>query len=357
MFINESRARVAERCLRQFYWFHLHNGHGIRTNRTDDKLSWGSLLHAGLAAHYSNQDIPSALQEELNVIFPEWDNLPADTKNEWLDELEWIQKVLGRYKEWARSRDHFKVEGVEQVGVVILGEQCWRCGTPYPLEELPENCCRGCGAQAHSFVFRLDLLVRTPDGIEVIDHKSTSSSVDERYLASWEYSSQLWGYSYGASKQFDLPIKRYGINIIRKVNSAGEEPDLTKQCPECRNGSKKRLACVQCEGTGRVARPLRSADLPFHRETFSFTEAKKAWFVESRTKCATKIVEHQRRLDEGDLSAFPKNPSACYKCPLTDVCYQPNLRDWCEAWLPEEKYLTKGPDYVTLHQMALEEGL
>ena len=106
-----------------------------------------------------------------------------------------------------------------------------------------------------------------------------------------------------------------------------------------------------------MGRALRPADRPFHRETFSFTKAKEAWFIESRTKIADKIEQHQTRLADGDLSAFPRNPSQCYKCPLTDVCYQPNLADWRTAWIPEERFLTKGPDYVTMKQMAVEEAL
>ena len=316
-------------------------------------MTWGILIHAGLAAHYKEEPIRPAMDVALYEEFPNWDDLDYSIKNEWLGELDWMEKVIGRYIEWAALQDTFFVEGVEQTGAVRLGEACWQCGNAYANGD---EKCPTCDAEAHQFVFRLDLLVRDDYGYRVIDHKSTASSVDEHYLKSWEHSSQMWGYCYGAEKQSGHAMGGYDINIIRRVNAAGEAPDLTKACGGC--GRKKAKGCDECKDSqtpGRVARASRPADYPFHREPFSFTPAKRQWFVESRVRAANKIVEHTRRLTDGDPSAFPRNPSACYSCPLTDLCYQrPDLK-LHEIYIPEERYSLKGPDYVSLKRLSLEE--
>lgn len=357
MFLNESRARKAEKCLRMYYWEYIHGGQGLALNRTDRKLVWGQLMHAGLAAHYSEQSIRPALALALQDAFPQ--HLNYAEHNEWMDEIDWIEKVLGRYVQWAATRDNFTVLGVEQSGSVILGEACWRCGKSYDgygKSSEGHFACLACGAKVHNFIYRLDLLVRDDYGVRVIDHKSTAAGVDEFYLRSWEHSSQMWGYCYGAEKLSGLPIAGYDVNIVRKVNSAGEEPDLTKCCPDCKNGKIKVLSCETCARTGRVARAARPADQPFHRESFSFTPAKRQWFVEARVKIATKLTEHQDRFDMGDPSAFPRNPSACFSCAFTDLCYQRPGLPLADTYVPEERYTAKGPDYVTLKRLALEEG-
>lgn len=353
MFLNESRARVSERCLRQFYWFFLHGGNGLALMRQDKKLTWGILLHAGLAAHYTERSIKEAIWSSLMEEFPNWDDLDYLVKNEWLEEVQWIERVVARYKEWALSRDNFFVEGAEQTGAVVLGESCWQCGVPYGEDNRQ---CRACDAAVHMFVFRLDLLVRDDYGFRVIDHKSTSSGVDEFYLKSWDFSSQLWGYCYGAEKQSGHPIGGYSINIIRKINAAGEAPDLTKACGGC--SRRKIKGCDECKDSatpGRIAREAKPADFPFHREDFSFTKAKRRWFTESRVRAANKIVEHTRRLEVDDPDAFPRNPSACFNCPLTDLCYQREGAKMHEIYISEERYRLKGPDYVSLKRLSLEE--
>lgn len=350
MFLNETRARVSERCLRQYYWSFLHGGHGIASKRPEKRMTWGILLHAGLAAHYRGESVSDAIHASLMEEFPDFDDLDYSFKNEWLEEVEWINKVVGRYASWAQPRDTFNVEGVEQAGSVMLGEQCWQCGRPYEGKEM--SFCFSCKAEPHWFVFRLDLLVRDDYGYRVIDHKSTTHELKEHYLRSWEYSSQLWGYCYGAEKQSGHSIGGYSINIIRNVNAAGEEPDLTRSCPDC--GRKKIKGCETCNQTGRVARAPRSADTAFHRENFTFTPAKRQWFIEGRVRAANKIVEHTRRFDDGDPSAFPHNPSS-FSCD-PDLCYgQRPGEPLGTQYVDERKYVMNGPDYVSIKRLSLEE--
>ncbi len=353
MHLNESRCRTAERCLRA-YWFYFcagPGGHGYRHRMVDKKLAWGSIIHAGLAAHYRGQPVRPALDTSLAEEFPTFQAESYAFKNEWLDELDRIERILGRYAQWAAPQDNFVPFGVEQSGSAILGESCWRCGTPYIVKDTAEPC-QACMAERHHFVFRLDLLVRNDYGLEVWDHKSTESSIDDKYLARWDHSYQMFGYCYGAGKRSGLPVPRYTVNIIRKVLAAEAAPDMTKCCPDCKAGKRKILTCETCSQTGRVPRAERPADTPFVRKTFDFSPTKRDQFVSARVRLANKLTEHTLRLREGDLTAFPHNPSS-WSCP--EICYIPAGADIRSAFVSDEKYLTKGPDYVTLKAMAREE--
>jgi len=365
MFLNESRCRVAEKCLSRFYFTYLHRGHGIGTRRPAKPLIIGNLHHGGLAAHYLEGPIRDGIVASLEEQFPNFQDLDYAVKNEWLEEADWVEKVMARYIPWAATEDNFTVVGVEQSGSVVLGESCWQCGAPYPAGDSEWMLTKGtrapscptCFSEAHHFVFRLDLLIRDDYGYAVLDHKTTASGVDDWYLKTWDHSSQLWGYCYGAQKMSGHKIGRYYINIIRKVKSAGVEPDRTKSCPGC--GRKKNKGCVQCseEPTpGRIPRPPKPSDIPFVRADFSFDENRAKWFVDSRVRLANKLTEHTRRLEEGDPTAFPHNPSSIGCDP--DLCLGrfPG-QSFAERFVDEERYYIKGPDYVTEKRLAFEEGL
>lgn len=339
MYLNESRARTAESCLRKFFFFYLYGGNGLTIlgRNAGKRLTWGTMIHAGLAAHYKgDHDIKEAITSSLHECIPDFEDLDAIQKNEWLAESDKIARIVNRYAE------HYGDERLPIIAVEAAGEA--------PL-----------GVTSHHvFVYRADLLVQEgPDGeaIRVWDHKSTSASVDANYLNSWEYSSQMWGYCYAVERQTGRKVGGYTVNIIRDVKAAVEAPDMTKTCPDCKNGSKKKLSCETCNQTGRVEREARPADYPFMRSEWSFTAAKGRSFVESRVRLADKIEQHQERLAAGDRTAFPRNPFACHLCPLTDICPIENepKRPLLETFVPEERYALKGPDYVTLKRMQEEE--
>jgi hypothetical protein len=354
MFLNNSRCRVAERCLSSYYWSYLHGGHGLRSKRVNKNLTLGNLVHGGLEALYKEEpSVRPRIEDALKAEFPDWEKLSFQEKNEWIDEVNWAEKVVGRYDGW--REDRFAVVGVEQSGAVVLGERCYSCGVSYEYG-LDGHRCGRCGAEAHHFVFRLDLLVRDDYGYAVVDHKTTSSGVDQFYLDQWDRSFQLWGYCYGAQKMSGHDIRRYYINIIRKVKAAVEPPDLTKSCPGC--GRRKTKGCLQCADSptpGRVSRPPKAADIPFVRVHFPFNAQRAEWFVQARVRLANKINEHIKRLAEGDELAFPHNPNSVGCDP--DLCLgrRPN-EPIAERFIDWDKWDLKGPDYVTEKRMAFEEG-
>lgn len=354
MFLNNSRCRVAERCLSQYYWSFLHEGHGLRGKRVDRPLVLGNLVHGGLEALYKEESsVRPRIERALKNEFPEWDKLSFVEKNEWLDEVNWAEKVVRRYDEW--REDRFAVVGVEQSGAVPLGDRCWSCNVTYEYGQDGDRCGR-CDVEVHHFVFRLDLLIRDDYGYAVLDHKTTSSGVDQWFLDSWDRSFQLWGYCYGAQKMSGHDIRRYYINIIRKVKAAAEPPDLTKSCPGC--GRKKVKGCIQCEDEptpGRVPRAPKAADTPFVRVHFPFGPDRAKWFVDARVRLANKINEHIKRLAEGDERAFPHNPSSVGCDP--DLCLGRKPGEaLAERFIDWDKYVLKDPDYVTEKRLAFEEG-
>lgn len=336
MYLNESRAKAAESCLRKFYFLYLLGGDGVRLvgRNVGKRLVWGTMLHAGLAAHYSDDpDYEKAIISALNDSIPELNDLDALTQNEWHEEARKIVKIVNRYAEHYGD-ENLSVVAVEAPGAVRLGDS------------------------HHWFVYRVDLIVMDGPGLDSLriwDHKSTSGGADQYYLASWEFSSQMWGYCYGTERSTGRKVGGYTVNIIRDVKAAVEAPDFTKTCPECKNGKNKRVGCPVCFGEGRVPRPPKPADQAFMRAEFSFTEDKAESFVAARERLADKIERHQERLDSGDMSAFPRNPSQCHSCIFTEICPTVVRRPLSETFVPEDRYVFNGPDYVSLKRMQDEE--
>jgi ATP-dependent exoDNAse (exonuclease V) beta subunit len=255
MHINSSRLSTFNTCKRRFYWEYVHGGHGLRPTYTNDKLSWGILAHEGLAALYKGQTLGQALAHvrdyAMEVELP-WDNFTADEKNFWLDQIEWINQTLKVYDPWRQEHDKFQVLEVEAEGECVVGEVCYECGAPYAIDAI-EGTCEApwegsagrstCGAPLHYFVYRVDLAVNHMGAMKIIDHKTTGSA-SENYMHSWDHSFQLALYTYGYKKslQGDDPdppeIGGYGMNIIKKLRTIGEEAPLTKKCPECKQGKR-----------------------------------------------------------------------------------------------------------------------
>lgn len=357
MYLNNSRCSTAEDCLRKYFLSYEFRGFGIKGHRLDENLAFGSLIHYALAQLYAGRD-PGASCTAAKI---EWereynfDDLPFDEKNEWLEHFAWAERIIREYAKFIETADDFEVLQIETEGSVQLGEICYSCGKEYqPL--MPA--CIFCGAEVHNYVFRADLAVAKQGGIYVIDHKTTKSTSDN-YLTSWHYSPQLYGYAYGYGKALGTDVSGYGVNIIRKLKTVGLEDASLKQCPDCRGGSRKRLSCTLCNGRGKVERAQKPSDRAFLREWEPFDQQKAEHFVRMRLRTAESICTERDRFSAEPDAAWPMNPQNCFKmgrCPFVKLCWEGDASRW---WEPDgdmlESYEEKTEDYVSMREMVRED--
>lgn len=363
MFLNNSRAEVAEDCLRMHFWQQEFNGRGLQSNWRNDNLDFGTIVHAGLAHFYAGEPLFKDKAREFAKEFLDFDNLYFEDRNKWAEHFDWIDRILSAYQPWAEQNDDFTVIQLESEGCVVLGEICYLCGKPYPEQDEadPLLLCPRCEIEVHQWVYRVDAAVMKGEDhpkLNIIDHKTTSS-LGENYLLSWHNSLQLWGYCYGYEKQSDLDVGGYTVNIIRKLKGIGNGAGPHRTCPECRNGVKKRLGCINCQGTGKVEKEAKE-EIPFVREQEAWDEQKKEIFVRQRINTANRILEERKRAKRHPDEAWPMNPKSCFKmgrCPYWKLCYTPN--DPEKWYLPTDEQLTnfteREADYVAVRQLASEE--
>jgi hypothetical protein len=289
-----------------------------------------------------------------------------DEKNKWLDHLEWIERIIHAYDKY-RVSDDFSIIQLESEGCVVLGEICYSCGTPYPVLDGPDQIsylrCSNCNAEVHHWVFRIDMEVNRNGKSYIVDHKTTKSASDA-YLAGWHTSHQLIGYSYGVKKYSGRDIRGWGVNIIRKLKGIGCAESNTKQCPSCRNGSKKRLSCPPvtnggCGGSGRVDRDSKPSDSPFQREWEGYDDSTGERFVLHRLNTIERIRAERDRFEDEPEVAWPMNHKRCYAynkaCPFLKLCHRTST-DWHNP--PVElldNFIPNGEDYVNVKEMAREE--
>lgn len=365
MFLNNSGAEEFEDCARKRFWSKEFNGTGLQSIYRNDNLDFGTIVHAGLAAYYSGEAFPTIKARDAAKELLDWDNLYFEDRNQWSENMEWIDRIIHTYQPWAQANDDFTPFQIESEGCVVLGEICYSCGNPYEVPENPEELrlCKKCGVEINHWVYRIDLAVNKGEHnpkINIIDHKTTGS-VGENYLLQWHNSLQLWGYCYGFEKQTGMEVSGYIVNIIRKIKGIGREDNTEKACSLCRNGVRKRIGCVACQGSGKVLKEKKQEDIPFLREYEGWDEHKKEIFVRQRIGTIDRIQLEQERFKlVSPDEAWPMNPKSCFKmgrCPFWKLCYQPN--DPEKWYLPTDEQLTnfteRTPDYVSVKQLAREE--
>jgi hypothetical protein len=301
-----------------------------------------------------------------------FEGMDYDEKNKWLDHLEWIERIIHAYDKHRHETDDFSVIQLESEGCVVLGEICYQCGIPYPVLDGPEQIsflrCGNCSAEVHHWVFRIDMEVNRNDKSYIVDHK-TSKSASDSYLAGWHTSHQLIGYSYGVKKYSGRDIRGWGVNIIKKLKSVGLPGNDTKQCPRCRNGSKKRLSCPSpdsrpgqptgCGGTGRVVRESSPDNGAFLREWEGYDDSVGERFVLHRLNTIERIRAERERFDTEPEIAWPMNHNKCYSynkpCPFIKLCHRTST-DWHNPPIELMDNLSpNGEDYVNVKQLAREE--
>ncbi|MGH9424964.1 MAG: PD-(D/E)XK nuclease family protein [Terriglobia bacterium] len=313
MNFNATRLDTFEKCNRLYFWKNVFDfggeARGMQPHYQAEPLKFGEVVHLGLAAYYRGVRGAALLKQyrEEALLALDFDSLSWEQKNLWLDNLDWIDRILTQYELWAAKNDDFKVLAVEVEGSIALSD-------------------------AHHLVFRQDLIVEQNDVVKVIDHK-TAKSVSAPYLQSWHYSPQMWGYSLGA-QIMGRDVRGYGINIIRKLVSAGEPEQTTKICPDCRNGARKKPECLTCKTTGRVEKTNNPSATLFQREWASWTPAKAQKIVEMRLRTIEDIEREAARFESDPRGAYPMKPSQCFSfgiCPFVRVCWDWGLKK-TEKW-------------------------
>jgi hypothetical protein len=368
MYLNNSSAETFEDCPRKFYWQREYLGlggpGGIEPQYTNEALLFGQLVHGGLAYLYAGDHVVNAAEKAIADSRRDmnFDELDYEEQNKWEANYEWFTRILQAYDEWRSEEDDFQPFQIEAEGCVVLGEECYRCGAEYPHVASPSELlvCPTCGAEVHHWVFRTDLVLSDGNYVEVLDHKTTKSASD-LYIASWDTSMQMWGYCYGYSKATGMDVTGYRMNIIRKLKSIGTPAQTLKQCPSCRNGSKKKVGCETCGGEGKVERENNPSDQPFQRpETYDYNDERRERFVRQRINTIQRIMAERERFKEEPDAAFPCNPKACYsygKCPFIKLCYEGDPERWYEPNDQQlDRFVAKGEDYVSVRQLAREEA-
>lgn len=368
MFLNNSSAETYEDCWRKGYWSRetriLGGPGGIEPIYQNEALTFGQLIHAILANLYANipydEAVEKAVEEAKNDM--SFDSLDYEEKNRWMANFEWAGRITYAYDEWRKENDDFQPFQIESEGCVVLGEECYQCGARYPHAEPASDLtsCPTCEAEVHHWVFRTDLVITDGNYVEILDHKTTKSASD-LYIQSWDYSFQQWGYCYGYSKATGMEVSGYRMNILRKLKSIGTPAQSTKQCPSCRNGSKKKKSCETCGGEGRVERENNPSDQPFQRpDIYDWNDERRELFVRQRINTIRRIQDERKKFEENPDEAWPMNPKACFtygKCPFFRLCYEGNPARW---WEPGDvlldKFRARPKDYVSVRQLAREEA-
>lgn len=358
MMINSSRLDTFQKCNRLYYWQSVFEfggaSPGIRPQHFNDDQKLGEVVHLGLAAFYRGEGIKTYREGALKAL--DFDALSWDRRNTWLDNLEWVDRLLAAYETWAKENDDFEVIDVERPGFVVLGAGCWHCGEPYSVEE---DSCPACHSPVHTLAFITDLLVSQSGAVKVVDHK-TAKSASGPYLASWHYSMQLWGYSYGRMQ--DHPVVGYGVNILRKLKTVGEPEQTMRRCPECHDGKRKKLACDACEKKGQVKKENNPSEHPFQREWESFDNSKVELLLRNRLRTIQDIERETSRFDAEPDAAFPMNTTHCFTygvCPMLKLCWDWGLRN-AEKWYEPPIYMLdqfdpQPDDYITTERLRREE--
>jgi len=313
MFLNSSRVSTWNLCRRKFFWENEFEGTGLRPDSAASYFATGIAVHDGLAALYSGTTQDEAANRSANRYIKEvrtWDGLLTD---EWNEGAAYAAKMVNCYAESKEPVDDFKVVEVEQEFVVPLGELCWSCGHPYNFNNFnpkdPKLACSSCGKTVHYWVGRTDMDLVRHGHLAIMDHKTTAYTPSDEFLAKFSNSFQLLGYVYGRGKSAGYNIEQFGVNVLQKAVTLGEVAATHKQCPSCRNGKKKKLACGTCSGTGKVLKDVPLS--PFRRRFFPVIPSDIDRFVLTMHSAVQDIERERERFKTEPELAFPMNDKAC----------------------------------------------
>ena len=361
MFLNYSRASLFHSCKRKFFWSHLFEGKGLRADQEPEYFTFGSAVHTGLAA-LGLKDSPKVAAARARAAY-----LKERSKSwsgallaEWTEAADWVARTILTYGIEQHPKDIEPIVDVEQSFAVPLGEICHQCGRDYSFLKPGSQECDVCSQPVNYWVgIRDRLLKRGPAGhYAVQDHKTTKSTPDDNFMEKFRRSFQLLGYVYGTEKEKGIKVKEYGVNAIQKAKTIGTEQSVSRACPACRNGSKKKLTCLSCGQSGKVEKVVKLE--PFRRKWFSVNDGDIDRFVLFAHK-TIKAIEHEQEMMKTEPEiAFEMNDRGCSNCEFKAMCWDnPNALKWYEP--PKELIEISGVsprsgDYVkAFEEVAREE--
>ena len=358
MFLNYSRASLFNQCRRKWALEYFIGG-GVVPEQEDDRLLIGQAVHKGLESLYLN-DPMAAIKAADYYNDSRSEHWNGALLEEWMESNDLVRRMVHGYSVREYPKDDFSIVHTERSFAVPLGEVCYECGEPYGNHGM---ICQECGAEIHSWVGTLDLLVnRKGDGphdrFAVLDHKTTASTPSDDFLNNFARSFQLLGYVYGAEKDSGLKIREYGVNALQKAKTIGTEASELKACPSCRNGSKKRLTCKECNTTGKVEKKIKLK--PFRRKWFTVDDSDIDRFVLWALTTVKEIEKEIELFKTEPEIAFPMNDKICNLyggCPMQAICWEnQNALKWYEP--PNELLAGLKPrkeDYLDKYRVASEE--
>ena len=362
MFLNSSRIGVWNLCRRKFFWMYLFRGTGLTGGIKADYFSFGVAVHAGLDAFYAGKGTAGALEAAHDALVREKLGVMGVPLAEWKEEEEFLARLLTEYFKEGMKQDDFTVVNTERDFVVPLGEVCYACGREYGFSSFdptaPVTACLGCSAEIHYWVGRTDLDVNRNGHLAIVDHKTTSSTPSDEFLAPFGTSFQLLGYVYGRGKSSGCNIESFGVNALQKAATVGLPQAETKACPICRAGKIKMLTCTACNATGRVEKAIKLE--PFRRKFFPVVPSDIDRFVLTMHG-HIRGMEHEAELFRSEPEiAYPMNDKACKfgPCPFFQhTCWGPQAAtQWhCPDELQLEGFDPRPADYVDLRSILVEE--
>lgn len=252
---------------------------GLRRLQYVDHMLVGAGVHAGLAAYYSGKDEAEVLEASRLAIAQGLSQLPVNEPDAEPRIIQEAERLLSWY-----------IRNAEDEPWVILATE-----TAFNVQVGPAN-----------LVGVLDLVAQTPDGLIIVDHKTTRS-VGSNYFLNADRDAQVFAYFYAAAK-LGIEVQGFLFNVITRTKEPQLHRFLVRHDPH--------LLAV----------------------------------LESRlVQFAEKVASLPNSL-EGIL-ALPGNGLVCRGCPFWELCLDP-----AAAQTTLELLIASGELYIADHSRFYKEG-
>jgi hypothetical protein len=117
-----------------------------------------------------------------------------------------------------------EVVDVERTLVVPLKTQ--PCSGPGGTEEDRKRCtrCHGTGIEVvHELAFKIDLLLREPEGLAILDYKTEKRSSQYNTPESWAARSQVGLYQWAAARHYNEAVSALYLDVTTRGSPKGQE--------------------------------------------------------------------------------------------------------------------------------------
>ncbi len=260
-------------------------------------LTYGKAIHASLEAYYkwkkegtTSIADSSKIEEILSVGFAILDTTPPPL-GEWRTK-DALQNAVLKYIARYSTEDNFEVVAIEQPFAMPLTKFEVNGRVPYDRQTLVADCKEptACGftvGTIHiSWTGVIDLILRDPNGLWIMDHK-TSSRNDSALWKSFELTPQFNGYCWSAEKILGEKFLGAQANVL-----FGRKPTE--------------------KGTGKT--------LELERQSFYY---KKEHIAEWETNTIKVMANFIHSLTSADFPMYTNNCTRKYGvCSFHDVCSQ-----------------------------------